>query len=281
MSTPTTRFAFAKPTVGGSLDNWGDLLNANWDQLDGLLQSQAQIINFIYPIGSVIIRADAVNPATYLPGTTWVLDAQDRAIVGAGGSHALGATFGADEYSLTLPNIPSHDHSFAATSTAAGAHNHTANTTILSGGGHSHTFSTNTSNTGSHAHGAGTYVTDNAGNHTHQVFQQIVSRDTGALGSGHLVRSTPSDHAATTEADGAHSHEVNGTSGNAGAHSHSVSGTTAAVLDHNHNANTNLGPAVDHTHDVSGTTGTAGSATVTPIPLDQPSKVFNIWRRTA
>jgi len=36
MSTPTTNFAFDKPTVGGDTNAWGGLLNTNWDDADTL-----------------------------------------------------------------------------------------------------------------------------------------------------------------------------------------------------------------------------------------------------
>ena len=33
----TTNYGFEKPVVGANEDTWGDILNANWDDLDALL----------------------------------------------------------------------------------------------------------------------------------------------------------------------------------------------------------------------------------------------------
>lgn len=253
MSTTTTRFSFTKPTPGGDANTWGDLLNANWDALDALLQSKAQIVDFVYPVGTVIVRGTAADPNTDYPGTTWVLDAQNRAIVGAGISHALGSEFGADNYDLTIDNIPSHTHGFSATSGAGGGHSHTSgNLANSNAGAHSHSVSGSTSNTG---------------NHEHIVRQTVVQRASGGLGSGDTVVSNGGDRQANTSTTGAHSHNVSGNTSNTGSHGHNINGSVAAVG--------------NHTHSVSGTTDATGAATVTAVPLDQPSKAFNIWRRTA
>ena len=38
MATNTTQYNFQKPEVGGDSDNWGDMLNGNWDTTDSLLR---------------------------------------------------------------------------------------------------------------------------------------------------------------------------------------------------------------------------------------------------
>jgi microcystin-dependent protein len=85
------------------------------------------IIGLIYPIGSVFISLLNVNPGTYYAGTSWVLDAADRAIVGAGGARAGGDEFGADTHTLTTAQLPSHTHSINPPSTQSdsqGTHSH-------------------------------------------------------------------------------------------------------------------------------------------------------------
>jgi hypothetical protein len=43
MATPTTNYAFDKPTVGGDTDLWGGFLNGNWDSVDSLLSGGTPI----------------------------------------------------------------------------------------------------------------------------------------------------------------------------------------------------------------------------------------------
>lgn len=65
-------------------------------------------------VGDLLFSATATNPNVEWPGTTWSLYAQDRFPVGAGTSYALGATGGAASVTLTLAQIPSHDHNTTA-----------------------------------------------------------------------------------------------------------------------------------------------------------------------
>ena len=49
MPTSTTRYSFQKPTVGGDTDNWGTLLNENWDSADSNLYSVQTTANAALP----------------------------------------------------------------------------------------------------------------------------------------------------------------------------------------------------------------------------------------
>lgn len=55
--------------------------------------TKTQIIDLIYPIGSVFITVNNVNPKTYLPNTNWEL-IEDRFLLGAGSTYTAGATGG-------------------------------------------------------------------------------------------------------------------------------------------------------------------------------------------
>ena len=177
------------------------------------------------PAGGIIMWSGAVAAVP----TGWFLcdgangtpDLRGRFIAGAGGAYAPGTTGGADNVTLTEANLPSHTHSFSATTGAAGGHSHTGTTgtngnhrhTILNqdnqgnfGGwsgnflakrnavGGSENYNLNgtntepsvglTSETGSHSH---TFTTSSVGDHTH-----TVSGTTGATGSGTAVENRPS-----------------------------------------------------------------------------------------
>ena len=76
--------------------------------------SAATINNLVYPVGSVYVNATvATNPATLLGVGTWVAYGEGRVPVGKAGSgtfNTLGATGGAETHTLTLNEIPSHNH---------------------------------------------------------------------------------------------------------------------------------------------------------------------------
>ena len=77
----------------------------------------ATINNLVYPVGSVYVNAEvATNPATLLGVGTWEAYAEGRVPVGKASSgtfDTLNATGGAetDSHTLTLSEIPSHNHS--------------------------------------------------------------------------------------------------------------------------------------------------------------------------
>ncbi|MCQ2082524.1 MAG: hypothetical protein MJZ11_12790 [Lachnospiraceae bacterium] len=58
------------------------------------------ILNKIYPVGSVKISENNVNPGTYITGTTWILKSSGRVLQGADDDHA-----GGTEIEAGLPNI--------------------------------------------------------------------------------------------------------------------------------------------------------------------------------
>lgn len=135
-------------------------------------------------------------------GTSGTPDLRDRFVVGAGSSYAVGATGGADSVTLTTAQMPSHSHSFSATTGTAGNHNHGMTTA----GSHYHTvYGSNSSGivtavkvenrtsvaeflTGSPTNYAGdhTHSIDYQGNHSH-----TVSGTTGGAGSGSSHENRP------------------------------------------------------------------------------------------
>ena len=82
-------------------------------------RGNSDIVNLIYPVGSIYMSVNSTSPAS-LFGGTWV-QLKDRFLIGAGDSHANGSTGGAESKSytpagtvgnttLTIDQIPSHDH---------------------------------------------------------------------------------------------------------------------------------------------------------------------------
>lgn len=68
----------------------------------------ADIINAVYPIGSIYMSVNSTSPAT-LFGGTWA-QLKDRFLLGAGDTYTNGATGGESTHTLASTEMPNHDH---------------------------------------------------------------------------------------------------------------------------------------------------------------------------
>ena len=169
-----------------------------WHALSNFYTSSllvTDLLNKVYPVGSIYMSVVNVSPASFLGGT-WQAIEQGRMLMAAGSSWLAGTTGGAAYHTLTLAEMPAHDHS--ATETAAGAHAHGASTG--SAGAHAHSGSA--LEAGAHVHNASTGT---AGSHDHASSMGTA----GAHDHGGNLR---------TAGDGGHSH--GGTTEYAGSHAH-------------------------------------------------------------
>lgn len=66
------------------------------------------LINYIYPVGSIYISINEVSPAV-LFGGTWE-KIENRFLLAAGSDYATGSIGGEAEHILTVDEIPSHKH---------------------------------------------------------------------------------------------------------------------------------------------------------------------------
>ena len=172
---------------------------AYWHALSNFYTSSllvADLLNKVYPVGSIYMSVVNISPASFLGGT-WQAIEQGRMLMAAGSSWQAGTTGGAAYHALTVQEMPAHDHS--ATETAAGAHTHGASTGTA--GAHAHSGSA--LEAGAHAHNASTGT---AGSHDHASSMGTA----GAHDHGGNLR---------TAGDGGHYHT--GTTDGAGNHSHS------------------------------------------------------------
>jgi hypothetical protein len=83
------------------------------------------VVNHLYPVGSVFLSLDSVNPSIRFTGTTWVPVAQGRFIAGVGegidhrgtsqqiavGGTNITDTTGEYKHQLTVGEMPAHTHS--------------------------------------------------------------------------------------------------------------------------------------------------------------------------
>lgn len=69
-----------------------------------------QLGNLFYPVGSIMIRQDTINPATIFGGT-WE-EVKEGALRVTHSSGDVGKTYGSDTTQLTVSQLPAHDHPF-------------------------------------------------------------------------------------------------------------------------------------------------------------------------
>lgn len=112
--------------------------------IGGSVQSPfSAILQTVYPVGSIYLSASvATNPATILGFGTWTAVAGEF-LLGAGGGFTAGSTGGEVNHTLTIPEMPSHNHSSTfvggSGAIAGGAtYTNTATTTGSTGGGGGH-----------------------------------------------------------------------------------------------------------------------------------------------
>lgn len=115
-------------------------------------QVTTTINNFLknyMPVGSIICSSKSTNPSSYYPGTTWVQVAPGRVLVGVGSSadasgntdvrtKAASRSFGTYSVTLTVDNLPSHNHGIGG----AGARFGSGSKTADAGGAAGTNFST-------------------------------------------------------------------------------------------------------------------------------------------
>lgn len=66
------------------------------------------LLNLVYPVGSIYMSVNSTSPAT-LFGGTWTR-IQDRFLLAAGSSYAANTTGGEATHTLTVSEMPSHNH---------------------------------------------------------------------------------------------------------------------------------------------------------------------------
>lgn len=166
------------------------------------IPSLATVTDLVYPVGSIYMNVNNLNPATIFGGT-WE-EIQGRFLLGRSASHQVGQTGGAETVTLTVNQMPAHTHT--GPSHTHSTPNHTHKATCASAGNHSHTVArskvgaTGTGKWAAQSNGKDTHSTSSAGSHAHTV--TIASGgggntgssgtgNTGSTGSGQAVNIMP------------------------------------------------------------------------------------------
>lgn len=74
-----------------------------------LINNLKELINIIYPVGSIYISVNSTNPQNLFGGKWEQL--KDRFLLGAGNTYTNGSTGGSATHTLTVDQMPSHRHS--------------------------------------------------------------------------------------------------------------------------------------------------------------------------
>ena len=195
----------------------GAYTKAETDQKIAQAISDSTDLNKIYPVGIVTWFNSNVNPNTALPGLTWTYlnNGVGRTIrVAAANGSDVATTGGSDSVTLAVGNLPSHTHSFSATTSSFDYGTKTTNTT----GAHTHSVSGSTNNTGAHTHTVGgRYGGDSIGGKQRVQVSGTAQVSSSAGAHAHTV-------SGTAASNGNHAHTVG-----IGAHSHTVSGNTGGT----------------------------------------------------
>ena len=173
-----------------------------------------------FPVGAIYMSTTSANPSTFWTGTTWQAFATGKTIVGIDTSdtdfNSVNKVGGSKEVVLTIPNLPTHNHTVGDNT-----HSHTANEI----GDHSHVLNDHSHYIAPHQHGTG-WGEQNAtgywGNWPGKNFRGSASTDY----DNNMFLTSPVDQwtngagAVGMSGSGAHSHTINATT-----HSHTLSNT--------------------------------------------------------
>ena len=73
---------------------------------------EADVVEIVYPVGSIYMSVNNIDPNELFLGTTWER-LQDRFLLGAGSTYSAGITGGSASVTLTANEMPSHYHSIS------------------------------------------------------------------------------------------------------------------------------------------------------------------------
>ena len=204
----------------------GAYTKAETDQKIAEAISDSTDLNKIYPVGIVTWFNSNVNPNTALPGLTWTYlnNGVGRTIrIAAANGSDVATTGGSDSVTLSVGNLPSHTHSFSATtssfdygtktSSTTGNHNHNRGTMEITG-----SFGYFRSDASSFYTASGAfYLGSQAGSkgYTGNNFTNGIPVNFNASRNWSGVTNTTGGHSHTVGI-GAHSHTVSGNTGGTG-----------------------------------------------------------------
>lgn len=155
------------------IEGGGSKENVFSDSDSGMpLWNGAPLLNLVYPVGSIYWSSNNTNPGT-LFGGTWT-QIKDKFVLACGDTYnTTGATGGASTVTLSINNMPSHDHRFTPSGNVS-SHSHGM-------ASHTHTF-TPSGNVSSHSHTLNSGNTSISGTKTTAGFRSVYHKHEGLCG---------------------------------------------------------------------------------------------------
>ena len=279
------------------IEGGGSKENVFSDSDSGMpLWNGAPLLNIVYPVGSIYLSSNNTNPGT-LFGGTWI-QIKDRFILTAGDSYTNGAIGGAATVTLTVSNMPSHNHSFTPSGNV-GSHSHsftpsgTVGSHTHTGPSHTHSFTPSGTVSSSFSGTTGTtgamnsnashrHVITEDSNSTLERYDPNESKEDlsagGPAGGGYhfWTNATNTDHTHYFTPSGTVSSSFSGTAGNTGAAGTGDTGSTAPSFSGTAGYTGDTAPSFTGTADYTGTNGSGSSFSILP-----PYVVKYCWERTA
>lgn len=174
-----------------------------------------------FPVGAVYMSTTSANPSTFWTGTTWQAFATGKTIIGIDTSdtefNSVNKTGGSKEVVLTIPNLPSHNHTVGDNT-----HSHTENAV----GDHSHTLNDHAHYLPPHQHGTSWGEKNATGYWGNWPGTNFRGSSSALDGDNNMFLTSPVDQwtngagAVGMSGSGAHSHTINAIT-----HSHTLSNT--------------------------------------------------------
>lgn len=271
----------------------------------------SDIVNIVYPVGSIYMSVSSTSPSTLFGGTWEALEG--RFLIGANNTYTAGATGGAasvsytpagsntggsvSSHTLTSDQIPSHNHTFTGSAVTSGgiSANHTHSGTsgnpsanhTHSGPSHTHTGPSHTHTGPSHTHSV-----SNGGNLGFASFDSATDRSSTGVGftatnrlywAGYGYAAAAGTGATGSAGTGATGSAGTGATGTVSAwHTHTTTtGNQSAGHTHSVTASGSIGSTgggKGHSHGFTNPTFTGTAATIATMP---PYLSVYMWKRTA
>lgn len=271
-SAMNTQIQANAEAIAGKADKVHTHTKSDITDLGNILLDKQSIIDAVYPVGSLYWSSKSTSPAT-LFGGTWE-QIKDKFVLAAGSTYTAGTTGGASTVTLSVSNMPSHNHTFTPSGTIKmNSHSHGLNN-------HTHSFSGRTDSSGKHKHGPS--------NNLYNSYRPDGGSDSGNglnylsyyPNNPHWYSSSGANNDTKVANENNSSVNTSTTSvsphltGYAGYHSHGFSGTTGG-----NSGNTTSTTSTGSFSGTQGTTSSNGSGTA--FSILPPYVVKYCWERTA
>lgn len=138
ISTEITRITEAKADIVSALAEKGVTVSDDasisdmGDYIRSIEVGGEMDFNTIYPVGSIYMSVNSTSPAT-LFGGTWE-QIKDTFLLSAGDTYSAGATGGEASHTLTVSEMPSHNHNITIRAGAGAANYYSAPPSASQGG---------------------------------------------------------------------------------------------------------------------------------------------------